>query len=126
MEFTTTNRDALVLNYEGYQYTLKRENKNSNEWRCRSRPCTSSLSLCRDNKSIIRLPGTHTCTSLLAEKIVLDQAVARMKKRAAEETLPIPQIYSQEVVKVLIIISLQIETMTINQMEMGRNENGPK
>ena len=65
MEFTTTNRDALVLNYEGYQYTLKRENKNSNEWRCRSRPCTSSLSLCRDNKSIIRPPGTHTCTSFL-------------------------------------------------------------
>ena len=126
MEFTTTNRDALVLNYEDYQYTLKRENKNSNEWRCRSRPCTSSLSLCRDNKSIMRPPGTHTCTSLLAEKIVLDRAVARMKKRAAEETLPIPQIYSQEVVKVLIIISLQIETMTINQMEMGRNENGPK
>ena len=73
MEFTTTNRDALVLNCEGYQYTLKRENKNSNQWRCRSRPCTSSLSLCRDNKSIIRPPGTHTCTSFLAEKIVLEQ-----------------------------------------------------
>jgi len=100
MEFTTTNRDALVLNYENYQYTLKRENKNSNEWRCRSRPCTTSLSLCRDNKSIIRPPGTHTCTPFLPEKIILDQAVTRMKKRAAEETLPIPQIYSQEVVKV--------------------------
>ncbi len=50
MEFTTTNRNALVLNYQGYQYTIKREYKNTNEWRCRLRPCTTSLSLCRDNK----------------------------------------------------------------------------
>ncbi len=34
------------------------------------------------------------------KQIVLDQAVSRMKKRAAEETLPIPQIYFQEIVKV--------------------------
>ena len=100
MEFTTTNRDALVLNYEGYQYMLKRENKNSNEWRCRSRPCTTSLSLCRDNKSIVRPPGSHTCNPYLPEKIILDQAITRMKKRAAEETAPIPRIYSQEVVKI--------------------------
>lgn len=99
MEFTSTNRDALVLNYEGYQYTLKRANKNSNEWRCRSRPCTTSLSLCRDNKSIIRPPLNHICTPFSPEKVVLDQAVSIMKKRAAEETLPIPQIYSQEIVK---------------------------
>ena len=100
MEFTTTNRDALVLNYEGHQYTLKRENKNSNEWRCRSRPCTTSLSLCRDNKTIVRPPSSHTCNPLSAEEIILDQAIARMKKRAAEETVPIPQIYSHEAVKI--------------------------
>ena len=45
MYFTTTNRNALVLNYKGFQYTLKREHKDSNEWRCRTRPCTTSLSL---------------------------------------------------------------------------------
>ena len=94
MEFTTTNRNALILNYQGYQYTIKREYKNTNEWRCRSRPCTTSLSLCGDNKSIVREPGVHTCASRSPRKVVLDEALSRMKKRATEETLPIPQIYS--------------------------------
>ncbi|CAF5203354.1 unnamed protein product, partial [Rotaria magnacalcarata] len=61
LEFTTTNRNALVLNYKGYQYTIKREYKIMNEWRCRRRPCTTSLSLCRNNISVIREPGHHTC-----------------------------------------------------------------
>ncbi|CAF4325392.1 unnamed protein product [Rotaria socialis] len=62
MQFTTTNRGALVLNYQGFQYTIKREYTKNNEWHCRARPRTTSLSLCRDNKSIIREPGVHICT----------------------------------------------------------------
>ncbi|CAF1661444.1 unnamed protein product, partial [Rotaria magnacalcarata] len=99
LEFTTTNRNALVLNYKGYQYTIKREYKIMNEWRCRRRPCTTSLSLCRNNISVIREPGHHTCIPHSPEKLVLDGALSRMKKRANEETLPIPQIYSQEIIK---------------------------
>ncbi|CAF3933292.1 unnamed protein product [Rotaria magnacalcarata] len=60
MYFTTTNRNALVLNYKGFQYTLKREHKDSYEWRCRTRPCTTSLPLSRDSKSIIREPDVYT------------------------------------------------------------------
>ncbi|CAF2563274.1 unnamed protein product [Rotaria sp. Silwood2] len=99
IEFTTTNRNALVLHYQGYQYTFKRKYKNTNEWRCRRRPCTTSISLCRDNKSIIREPDQHTCSPSSPQKIIVEKAVSRMRQRAAVETLPIPQIYSQEVVK---------------------------
>ncbi|CAF4487600.1 unnamed protein product [Rotaria sp. Silwood2] len=99
IEFTTTNRNALALHYQGYQYTFKRKYKNTNEWRCRRRPCTTSISLCRDNKSIIREPDQHTCSPSSPQKIIVEKAVSRMRQRAAVETLPIPQIYSQEVVK---------------------------
>ena len=99
IDFTTTNRNTHVLNYQGHQYTIKRKYKNTNEWRCRRRPCTTSLSLCRDNRSIIREPGQHTCTISSPEKIIVEKAVSGTKKQAATETLPISQIYSQEVVK---------------------------
>ncbi|CAF4332865.1 unnamed protein product [Rotaria socialis] len=102
MYFTTTNRNALVLNYKGFQYTLKREHKDNNEWRCRTRPCTTSLSLSHDSKSIIREPDVHTCIPHSSEEFIVDATVARMKKRAAQETLPIPQIYSQEIAKIRI------------------------
>ena len=99
IDFTTTNRNTHVLNYQGHQYTIKRKYKNTNEWRCRRKPCTTSVSLCQDNRSIIREPGQHTCTISSPEKIIVDKAVSGMKKQAATETLPISQIYSQEVIK---------------------------
>jgi len=99
MEFTTTNRCALVLHYEGYEFTLKREYKTTNEWRCRRRPCTTSISLCRENKSVIRQPVVHTCTRPFPKKRVVEEAICRMKQRATEETLPVPQIYPQEIIK---------------------------
>ncbi|CAF3094502.1 unnamed protein product [Rotaria socialis] len=100
LEFTTTNRNALVLNYQGYQCTIKRQYKDKNEWRCRQRPCTTSLSLCRANISMTREPSHHTCIQSSPKKLVLEEVISRMKKRAGEETLPIPQIYSQEIIKV--------------------------
>ena len=90
MYFTTTNRNALGLNFKGLQYTLKQKRKDSNEWRSRARPCTTSLSLYHENKSIIREPDVHTCIPKSPEKLVAEAAIARMKKRATEETLPIP------------------------------------
>ena len=102
MYLTTTNRNALVLNFKDFQYTLKRKHKDNNEWRCRARPCTTSLSLCHENKSIIREPDVHTRIPKSPEKLVAEAAITRMKKRAVEETLPIPQIYSQEIVKIRI------------------------
>jgi hypothetical protein len=100
MNFTTSHRNELVLNYQGFQYTKKREYKHSNEWRCRARPCTTTLSIRRDDNSIIREPAPHTCTPSSSEKFVVDEVISNMKKRAQDETLPIPQIYSQEIVKI--------------------------
>lgn len=93
MEFAvTTNRDALVLNYEGYRYMTKREYNNTNGWKCQPRPCTTSLSLSRK-------PDSYICASSSARKVVLAAALSRMNNNACEETLPIPQIYAQEIIK---------------------------
>ncbi|CAF4431548.1 unnamed protein product [Rotaria sp. Silwood2] len=102
IEFTTTNRNAPVLHYQGYQYTIKRNYKTTSEWRCRRRPCTASLSLSLGKDSIIREPGDHTCQYSSPESVVVEKAICRMKKRATEETLPIPHIYAQEIIKIRI------------------------
>ena len=72
----------------------------SNEWRCRDRGCTSTLSLCTSNVKVLREPSTHTCQqSTSAGKSLVDEVVGNMKKRAREETTSIPKIYTQEIVK---------------------------
>lgn len=99
LRFTSTERTGKILNYNGFQYTLKRERKTVVEWRCRSRNCTSTLSLSRDNSVIAREPNKHilSCSSE-GNKLIVDKAVEKMKKRAREETTTIPKIYAQEIV----------------------------
>ncbi|CAF4129893.1 unnamed protein product [Rotaria magnacalcarata] len=49
---------------------------------------------------VLREPSTPTCQqSAAAGKSLVDEAVGNMKKRAREETTPIPKIYTQEIVK---------------------------
>ncbi|CAF0973014.1 unnamed protein product [Didymodactylos carnosus] len=98
LHFTLTERGKPVLNHKGYQYTKKREHKTWNEWRCRDRRCTSSVPLCSQDKLIIREETGHTCTPN-TNKIIIDDVIGQMKKRAREETIPIPKIYSEEAVK---------------------------
>ena len=99
LSFTPTERTGKVLNYNGFQYTLKRERKTVVEWRCRSRNCTSTLSLSRDNTAIARQPNQHILSCLSDEnKLIMDQALTNMKKRAREETTTIPKIYAQQIV----------------------------
>ncbi|CAF2853838.1 unnamed protein product [Rotaria sp. Silwood2] len=88
-----------VLNYNGFQYTLKRERSTAVEWRCRSRKCTSTLSLSRDNTLVAREPSQHISSCLCGgSKVIIDQALDKMKKRSREETTTIPKIYAQEIV----------------------------
>ncbi|CAF1523255.1 unnamed protein product [Didymodactylos carnosus] len=97
--FTSTEKDKPVLNHNGYQYTKKRANKTNNEWRCRNRTCSSTISLCTNDVRILRNESAHTCQPDTT-KVLIDIAVDNMKKRGnREETLPIPKIYSQEVVR---------------------------
>ena len=56
-------------------------------------------SLCISGTTILRQPGTHTCTSVSGTTTIVEEAVGRMKTRARKETTPITKIYSQEVVK---------------------------
>lgn len=97
--FTLSERSKPILNFEGYQYTKKRENKKINEWRRRDRDCTSSLSTCSKDQTITRSPSGHTCQSISNTKSIVDESITRMKSRAREETVPVPQIYAQEIVK---------------------------
>ncbi len=99
LRFTSTERSRKLLHYEGFQYTMKRERKTVVEWRCRSRICSSTLSLSRDNTIIARPPSEHvpSCSSE-ASKLVIAEAIDNMKKRAREETTSIPKIYAQGIV----------------------------
>ncbi|CAM4760812.1 unnamed protein product [Rotaria magnacalcarata] len=100
LPFASSNRRQPILNYNSRQYTKKRVRKTSNEWRCRDRGCTSTISLCTVDAKVLREPSTHTCQqSAAAGKSLVDEAVGNMKKRAREETTPIPKIYTQEIVK---------------------------
>ncbi|CAF1338309.1 unnamed protein product [Didymodactylos carnosus] len=91
-------RARSVLNYKDHQYTKKREHKTRNEWRCRDRSCTSSISLCSQDQLIIREKTSHICTANTKE-VIIDDVIDRMKKRAREETISIPKIYSEEMIK---------------------------
>ena len=82
LSFTSTERTGKVLNYNGLQYTLKRERKTVVEWRCRSRNCSSTLSFSRDNTVIAREPKEHISSCLSdGNKLIMDQALGNMKKR---------------------------------------------
>ncbi|CAF5116012.1 unnamed protein product [Rotaria magnacalcarata] len=59
--FTSSNRGQPILNYNSHQYTKKRVRKTSNEWRCRDRGCTSTISLCTVDAKVLREPSTHIC-----------------------------------------------------------------
>jgi hypothetical protein len=99
LNFTSSEGNKPVLNYNGHQYTFKRASVTTNEWRCRQRKCTSTLSLTLDNEIVFRQPSAHSCNSLLASKQVVDEAIERMKKRARDETTTIPRIYVEELVR---------------------------
>ena len=98
--FTTTERNQQVLNYLDFQYTVKRINQTSVEWRCRNRSCSSTLSLSLDNSSVHREPGAHSesCKAMQPSKILVEQTAEIMKRRAREETTSISKIYSEEIV----------------------------
>ncbi len=99
LRFTLSERGGNVCNYDGHQYTKKRVNKSSQEWRCRDRKCPGTLSLCTLGTTVLREPSVHTCVPVSNSTIVMQEAVGRMKQRAREETTLVTKIYAQEVVK---------------------------
>jgi hypothetical protein len=102
--FTTSERNQQILNYCDFQYTVKRVNKMCVEWRCRNKTCSSTLTLSFDNSSVRRKPDNHSesCKSSQPSKIIIEEILEIMKRRAREETKPISKIYSEEIVAVRI------------------------
>ena len=98
LRFTLSERGGDICNYDGHQYTKKRVNKSSQEWRCRDRKCTSTMSLCTLGASILRESSVHTCIPVPDSTIIMEEAISRMKVRARKETTSITKIYSQEIV----------------------------
>jgi len=98
--FTTSERDQKILTYLNFQYTVKRVNKTCVEWRCRNRSCSSTLSLSLDELCVRRHPSDHSecCKAIPPSKIIVEETVEIMKRRAREETKSISKIYSEEVV----------------------------
>ncbi|CAF1467522.1 unnamed protein product [Rotaria sordida] len=99
LQFTTSERNKPVLNYNRNQYTLKRIGARTNEWRYHQRKCSSSLSLTSNNTIVFRTPSAHSCEKQYASKQIIDEAIQRMKKRAREETTTIPKIYTEELIR---------------------------
>ena len=98
MEFVTTTRGARSLLHQGYRYTLNQRTTHGQiYWRCADRSCPGrtvtdvhdQLVSCNENHS--HLPKvTETVVELVKDK---------MKKRAREETTPIPQIFHKALVR---------------------------
>ncbi|CAF4181719.1 unnamed protein product [Rotaria sordida] len=99
LQFTTSERNKPVLNYNRNQYTLKRIGATTNEWRYHQRKCSSSLSLTSNNTIVFRTPSAHSCEKQYASKQIIDEAIQRMKKHAREETTTIPKIYTEELIR---------------------------
>jgi hypothetical protein len=61
LHFTSLKRNRAILNYNGYQYTMKRAGVNRNVWRCRQRSCSSTLSLLQQSTRwwLVRLLLIH-------------------------------------------------------------------
>ncbi|CAF3303956.1 unnamed protein product [Rotaria socialis] len=100
LRFTTSERNQQVLNYLDFQYTVKRINKACVEWRCRNRSCSSSLTLSLDNTCVRHEPSIHSeyCQAVQPSKIIVEETVEIMKRRAREETKSISEIYAEEIV----------------------------
>ena len=100
LRFTTSKRNQQVLIYLNYQYTLERINKICVEWRYRGRSCSSTLVLSLDNTSVRREPSAHSESGQVIQpnKIILEEIVEIMKRRTREETKPISQIYTEEII----------------------------
>ena len=101
MEFSTTQRGAQLLIYNGYMYIINRKAQDGRIfWRCqKSRQCNGGITTLGDQ--IVSQRNTHNHSFNPAE-IRVQKIKANLNKKAQETVQPIPAIYSQEVSSVVI------------------------
>ena len=94
MEFITTRRGARSLLHQGYKYTINRRTADGQiYWRCQDRNC-QGRAITDINDQLVSCNSKH-CHPPNSAEIAADLVKEKMKKKANEETTPIPQIYHQ-------------------------------
>ncbi len=94
MELTTTTRGARTLLYQGYKYTLNRRTADGHiYWRCHDRSCYGRAAT-DSSDQLVSCNQKHTHRPATTET-ALEKVKQKMKKRAREETTPIPTIYHE-------------------------------
>lgn len=75
-------------------------NKTCVKWRCKSRNCSSSLTLSIDSTAVRREPSNHSefCKASQSSKITIEEAFEIRERRAREETTSISKIYTETIV----------------------------
>jgi hypothetical protein len=96
VSFTETSKGKSAVVYQGYIYQKIRENGEKSWWRCRDRSCKGKLRL--ESSQLPATTGEHAHPPSQA-RASANRVVSSMRKRAREESIPLPQIYRQELEK---------------------------
>ena len=94
--FVETSKGRRSIVHEGYIYQKIRENGERSWWRCKDHTCKGKLRL--ENGQVTATTGEHFHPPSQAQASA-NIIISSMKKRAQEESVPLPQIYSQEMTK---------------------------
>ncbi|CAF0943386.1 unnamed protein product [Brachionus calyciflorus] len=96
--FYINDGDTLVRN--NHLYYLHRTNKTySKYWRCKAEKCPASITI-STNEIIMRENAEHIETPFKDIKIEAVQLVSSITEKCSTETIPISQIYDQEIARI--------------------------
>ena len=91
--FVETSKGRQSVVHKGYIYQKIRENGERSWWRCKDRSCKGKLGL--ESDQVTATTGEHYHPPSQAQAST-NTVISSMKKRAREESVPLPQIYRQE------------------------------
>ena len=94
--FVETSKGRRSIVHEGYIYQKIRENGERSWWRCKDRTCKGKLRL--ENGQVTATTGEHFHPPSQAQTSA-NIVISSMKRKAREESVPLPQIYRQEMTK---------------------------
>ena len=95
MEFVPTNKGARCLIYQGYKYHIYRRGRDEHiYWRyARSRSCSGRVITLHDE--LVTVKDSHSHPPDVAG-IEVEKIVSALKKKVAESSQPIAQLYQNE------------------------------
>ncbi|KAG0440311.1 hypothetical protein DMUE_1834, partial [Dictyocoela muelleri] len=79
MEYSTTQRESIMLILQGYLYVISYRNGNKVRWRCKNKFCKGFVTIENDSLPVLK-EGAHSCRSdegktnaILAKKKILER-----------------------------------------------------